>query len=207
MERLSREKWRLSREKCVHSFRSYSTLTDKLHQTYRPGPVNPFPPQTDDNYHTHLGRIVSFGADSAILEDGREIATPSDTSIIRAIGWDRSFPVLGPDIVTPIEGLNFSYEDPTGPLECNSRYIRPLYKTLLAVSPKFPRGSLAFPGQFLILFNLNTGYAQGLWLAHILANMDDGNDLLPSTEKALEEVRAMESEQLAKYGVDMSYKG
>lgn len=169
----------------------------QLHHAYTPSklPFKLFPDVKSANYHAHQCRIVSFGKDLVTFQDGSTLATPPDTLIIRATGYEISFRMLGDELVRPVQGDKFSWDDPAMPLENNTRYIRPLYKCLVPMEDKFPPGSLAFACQFPILYNLPTGYVQGLWHAHLLANLDAGDNFLPGREEALKGIREMEKRQ------------
>ena len=102
------------------------------------------------------------------------------------------------DLIHDVPLMEFSYDDPTYPLEANVKYIRPLYKCIIPLTQTIPLGSLAFGCLFPIIWNFPTSYAQGIWFAHVLANLDAGNSLLPSNrESAFEEIRKLEKQQEA----------
>lgn len=143
--------------------------------------------------------------DAIIFEDGTTLSTPDDTIIVQCTGYNRSFPIVH-DYIKQVSSSAFSWDDPTYPLESNNRYIRALYKCMLPLTDAIPFGSLAFGCLFPVIWNLPTSYAQGLWLAHILANMDIGNQMLPSKESGFAEVREMERQQEAR-GIDMAKRG
>ena len=145
------------------------------------------------NYHPINSRISFLDAHSIHLVDGSVIETPDDTTIVQCTGYTRAYPFL--DVVDTVSGTDFHWDDSQYPLETNERHTGPLYKHLLPLSRSIPLGSLVFGCLFPIIWNLPTSYAQGLWLGHILANMDVGNDMLPSRDEGLDEVRELERRQ------------
>ena len=177
----------------IHVVNALADVAKDVYHSYIPGPLSNFFSYPDTPRYHHIdSTIARLSKTGMTFENGLEVSTPGETVIVQCTGWNRDFPILG-DLVGPVKGLDFSWDDPDFPLENNSRYIRPLYRCLLPCDKRFPPGSLAFTCLFPIIYNLPTSYAQGLWLAHVLANMDQGVWLLPHREEAYKEVRSWEA--------------
>lgn len=195
-------------EVCIPLFLSISRwLTSQVHHVFIHDNLSPvMVSPTAKNYTHHSARLVSLAANTLVLTDGSSIETPPDALIIEATGYWRNHPFLPPSVLQRVEGAAFTCDSTT--LESNDRYIRPLYKCLMPLDPKIPYGSMAFTCLFPIVWNFPSGYAQGIWFAHLLADLDRNHGksaLLPDREASLKDIQALEKAQ-AEMGYDMAHK-
>ena len=145
-------------------------------------------------------RISYFTKDAVHFDDGTYES--SVDSLILATGYQVRIPFLegGALIVDPkAKSTNTStiFPPPRTPLSTNLRYIRPLYRQILSLSTEFPPSALYFVGLPVNVSNAPSDQAQGLFIAHTLADPT----LIPPRLQLLTELEESE-EALRKHGYD-----
>lgn len=135
--------------------------------------------------------ISYFTKDAVIFEDGTS-ATDVDT-VILGTGYENLVPFLSPPYAKSLlvtEPSSLVNSTNAHKLTTNTRYIFPLWKYIFSASPALPPTALAFIGLPAMIANCPSDNAQGLLVAHAIANAS----LLPPREALLAEVVARENE-------------
>lgn len=135
--------------------------------------------------------ISHFTKNSIVFVDG---TSASDVdSVVLGTGYENLIPFLSPPhasslLITtdPSSSVNSST---VHKLTTNKRYIFPLWKYIFSASPALPPTALSFIGLPTMIANCPSDNAQGLLVAHALANAS----LLPSREEMLAELIAREN--------------
>ncbi|TFK48725.1 FAD/NAD(P)-binding domain-containing protein [Heliocybe sulcata] len=111
-------------------------------------------------------RISHFTRTSIVFTDGTVLETPDDakTTVLLGTGFDTVVPWLPQLTVSP------NVDSSTTSLATNRRYIRPLFRHVLSLDPSIPSEALAFVGLPLWISNAPSDYAQGLLVAHAIAD-------------------------------------
>ncbi|KZT29650.1 FAD/NAD(P)-binding domain-containing protein [Neolentinus lepideus HHB14362 ss-1] len=152
-----------------------------------------FPPIEGAEYKP---RISHFTPSSIVFVDNTTVETSGPTTILLGTGYDLLVPFLSTLSVAP--NVNYS----TTSLSTNLHYIRPLWRHLLALDPSLPTNALAFVGLPVWIANAPSDYAQGLFIAHAIAD----ETILPSRESLFLELEA-EEKGLEVQGIDPFLNG
>lgn len=151
-------------------------------------------------------RISHFTSNAIVFEDGLVLSTSrtSPTSVLLGTGYKLLFPELEPFLETiPLESdLALFKGANASTLTTNLRYIHPLHQHIFAIDPRIPTNSLAFIGLPVWIANAPSDYAQGIYVAHAIAQ----DSLLPSRDTLLEELRQAEDD-LRRAGIDPKHNG
>ncbi|KAF9812240.1 hypothetical protein IEO21_06280 [Rhodonia placenta] len=133
-------------------------------------------------------RISHFTSDAIVFADG---TTLSDIdTVLLGTGYENRVPFLSaPHASTlhtdPAPTVNSST---ARALTNNLHYIFPLHKHIFSLAPELPPTALAFVGLPVLIANCPSDNAQGMLIAHALANAS----LLPPREDMLAELLARE---------------
>lgn len=130
-------------------------------------------------------RISHFDSFGIVFVDGSRIYTRCPTTILLGTGYEVLVPYLDSLAVVPALSLSHPLK-----LATNKRYIRALHRVIFAIDEHIPLGALAFVGLPVWIANAPSDFAQGLFVAHSLA---DPMVLPPSKEAALKELEANEN--------------
>ncbi|TFK30352.1 FAD/NAD(P)-binding domain-containing protein [Coprinopsis marcescibilis] len=142
--------------------------------------------------------ISHFTPNSVVFADGTEVGDVD--SVLVATGYEQRKPFLesgGALTVDPSAHSNSSSTGRGGTLVTNLRYIFPLHQHIFSLSPEYPVNALAFIGLPTRIANCPSDFAQGLFVAHAIAN----GSILPGREELLGEL-ALREEKVRKYGYD-----
>ncbi|TFK49541.1 FAD/NAD(P)-binding domain-containing protein [Heliocybe sulcata] len=152
-----------------------------------------FPPIDGAEYKP---RISHFTPSSIVFVDNTTIETSGPTTVLLGTGYDLLVPFLSTLSVTP------SVDYSTTSLSTNLHYIRPLWRHLLALDPSLPTNALGFVGLPVWIANAPSDYAQGLFIAHAIAD----DSVLPSRESLFLELES-EEKGLQEKGIDPFLNG
>ncbi|PCH41963.1 dimethylaniline monooxygenase [Wolfiporia cocos MD-104 SS10] len=133
--------------------------------------------------------ISHFTPNSIVFEDGIEL-TDID-AVIMATGYELRVPFLSaPHSSALVDDPHASDNSSTAQkLITNRRYIFPLYRHIFNLAPEMPPTALSFIGIPKLAASCITDYAQGLFVAHTIAN----SSLLPDRRDMLTELLAREN--------------
>ncbi|KAH9487022.1 Flavin-containing monooxygenase FMO GS-OX3 [Psilocybe cubensis] len=127
--------------------------------------------------------ISHFTADEIVFVDG---TTYSPDVVLLGTGYEQRKPFLtaGGELAVDPAARNNSDK-----LVTNLKYIFPLYRHILSLSPSYPTNALAFIGLPTFIANCPSDIAQSLFAAHAIINPS----ILPSRQKLLKELEAYEA--------------
>lgn len=132
--------------------------------------------------------ISHFTTDGIVFVDG-SVARDVE-SIILATGYELRFPFLEAERVVVVDSTartNFS-RSMSQSLTTNTRYLFPLHRHIVSLSPLQPPGALMFIGLPIRVPNCFSDSAQSLFAANVIRDPS----LLPTREAMLEELREQE---------------
>ncbi|KAH9922911.1 FAD/NAD(P)-binding domain-containing protein [Fomitopsis serialis] len=146
--------------------------------------------------------IAYFTPDAIVFVDG-SVVEGVDT-VFLATGYEFRVPFLSaPHASTLVTDRDSQETSSTAQqLTTNLRYIYPLYQHVFSLAPAVPPTALAFLGLPVLIANCPSDYAQGMYIAHALANAS----LLPPREQMLQELLDRE-EALREKGFDPYFVG
>lgn len=133
-------------------------------------------------------RISHFTADSIVFTDGTTVES-DDAVILLGTGFNLLAPFLTRLTVGP-----HSKDSPSDHLTTNKKYIRPLHQEIFSLDPQLPTNALAFSGLVWYIGVAQNSIAQGLYIAHAIAN----DEFLAPREELVKELAEYEAEQRAK---------
>ncbi|KDQ62147.1 hypothetical protein JAAARDRAFT_121811 [Jaapia argillacea MUCL 33604] len=160
--------------------------------------VNPQPPVPGS---IRKPRISHFTPTSIEFTDNTTIHTSPSTpiSILLGTGYELRIPFLSPSTLTVSPTINSS----TTSLTTNLRYIRPLYRHILSLDSRMPTNALAFVGLPVWIANAPSDYAQGLFIAHAIAN----HGTWPTRQEMYRELEEVWEADLVEKGIDPFHNG
>ncbi|KAH9829712.1 FAD/NAD(P)-binding domain-containing protein [Rhodofomes roseus] len=146
--------------------------------------------------------IAYFTPDAVVFVDG-SIVECVDT-VFLATGYDFRVPFLSaPHATTLVTDPDAQETSSTAQqLTSNLRYIYPLYQHMFSLAPSVPPTALAFVGLPVLIANCPSDYAQGMFIAHAIAN----SSLLPPRDEMLQDLLEREEALRAK-GFDPYFVG
>ncbi|KAF9263242.1 FAD/NAD(P)-binding domain-containing protein [Marasmius fiardii PR-910] len=146
--------------------------------------------------------ISHFNSSSIIFTDGSSLE--SVDTVIAATGYTYLVPFLtraptDSDAVPVLSTSPQTHENCTtaSSLVTNLRYVFPLYRHLISLSPQLPPTALSFVGLPVLVANCPSDIAQSLFLAHVLADPS----ILPSRDEMMDNLVDREN-QLRRLGYD-----
>ena len=137
--------------------------------------------------------VTHFTKDAIVFSDGTELRDVD--AVILATGYELLKPFLesgGWITVDRSARSRSSSSKRGGALVTNTKYIFPLHKHILSLSPEYPVNALAFIGLPTRIANCPSDFAQGLFVAHAIASpsiLAPRQDLLEELSKQEEELR------------------
>ncbi|OCH91091.1 FAD/NAD(P)-binding domain-containing protein [Obba rivulosa] len=133
-------------------------------------------------------RISHFTKEAVVFIDGTSLDDVD--SLILGTGYEFRVPFLSvPRSNVLVTDPDTPYNSTTAPaLTSNLRYIFPLHRQIFNLAPTLPTTALAFVGLPVLIANAPSDAAQGLLIAHALAN----TSLLPPRDEMLRELVAHE---------------
>ena len=126
-----------------------------------------------------------FTKDGVIFVDG---TTLDPDVVILGTGYEMLKPFLTEGGELDVDVLAQDNSTIHDKLVSNTRYIFPLYKHILSLSPKYPTNALAFIGLPSAIANCPSDVAQSLFAAHAIINPS----ILPPRPVLLEELAVAE---------------
>ncbi|TFK49540.1 FAD/NAD(P)-binding domain-containing protein [Heliocybe sulcata] len=158
-----------------------SKVAKNVYHSYDHNTLDPVfsPPVPQAIYKPRISHLTSS---SIVFTDNSTLETSGPTTILLATGYEYIVPFL------PTLSMSSSINYSTTSLSTNTRYIRPLYRHVLALDPVLPTNALAFIGLPMWVATAPSDYTQGLFAAHAIAN----GSMLLSRETMLSELEARE---------------
>lgn len=147
-------------------------------------------------------RIANFTSASINFVDGSRLDTPKNATItvLLCTGYQLLIPFLRSVLEHPADNEHVTGEKAR--LVTNTRYIHPLFRHILALDSRLPPTALSFVGLPEWISHWPSDYAQGLFIAHSIANPN----ILPSRATMLQELEE-DQERLRKLGIDPERNG
>ncbi|EPQ52711.1 FAD/NAD P-binding domain-containing protein [Gloeophyllum trabeum ATCC 11539] len=172
-----------------------SKVAKKVYHSYDNNTREPVfsPPVPSAIYKPRISHLTNS---AIVFTDNTTLSTSGPTTILLATGYDLVVPFLSPLATSPF--VDYS----TITLTTNRRYIRPLYRHVLALDPELPPNALAFIGLPMWVATAPSDYAQGLFVAHAIAD----SAMLSSRETMLLELENSER-ALEAQGIDPFFNG
>ncbi|CCL99460.1 uncharacterized protein FIBRA_01478 [Fibroporia radiculosa] len=129
-------------------------------------------------------RISHFTHDAIIFEDGSVLRDVD--AVLLGTGYEFRVPFLCSPHASTMDTDPYTHStSPTaGKLTSNLRYIFPLHRHIFSIVPNFPPTALAFVGLPVLIANAPSDAAQGMFVAHAIANAS----LLPSQDEMMQEL-------------------
>ncbi|EFI28607.1 dimethylaniline monooxygenase [Coprinopsis cinerea okayama7 len=139
--------------------------------------------------------VSHFTPNSVVFVDGTELSDID--SVLLATGYVQRKPFLEAGGVITVDPQTTSNSSSSGTLTTNLRYIFPLHRHILSLSPEHPTNALAFIGLPTRIANCPSDIAQSLFVAHAIVNPS----ILPDRKELLKDLTQRE-EQQRRHGYD-----